>query len=201
MNWSARLRRRGGRLMRSPSRSCSPHQRRCWSATKPRSTPERDQRHRPGRLAADRRPVVLLGGVPEAVLAQQIGQPLARAARPGGDDDPPPLARSSARPGRASWSNTLVPGAARRSEEHRPRPAAAIDADRAVRLGERARRRTAGRRPASRPSRRWSRYSRSGGSGRYGHLAIARHRPCARRSGPRSSRAAPPAPRPPGGPG
>ena len=53
---------------------------------------QRDQRHRARRLATDRRPVVLLRGVLEAVLAQQIGEPLARAAGPGGDDDPPALA-------------------------------------------------------------------------------------------------------------
>ena len=53
---------------------------------------QHDQRDRAGRLAADRGPIVLLRGVLEAVLAQQVGQPLARAAGPGGDDDAPPLA-------------------------------------------------------------------------------------------------------------
>ena len=38
---------------------------------------QRDQRHRAHRLAADRRPTILLRGVLEAVLAQQVGEPLA----------------------------------------------------------------------------------------------------------------------------
>ena len=128
--------------------------------------PQRDQRHRPDRSAADRRPVVLLRGVPEVVLAQQVGKPFARAAGPGGNDDPPPLAapalglaaqlieRVGARaaapwkntgPGRPPPSMPTAPSGLANGEKANSGPPASI---------------------ASQPA--WSRYSRSGGNGRYG---------------------------------
>ena len=136
--------------------------------------PERDQRHRPDRSAADRRPVVLLRGVPEIVLAQQVGEPFARAAGPGGDDDPLPLAVPTF--DLAAQLIERVGARAGALEEHRPRSAAAIDADRAVRLGKgrEGEQRAAGqhRVPAGlveiQPIRRqWP----------VRHLAIARHQP------------------------
>ena len=96
---------------------------------------QRDQRHRTDRPAADRRPVVLLRGILEAMLAQQVGDPFARAAGPGGDDDPLALA-VPAFCLRAKLVEHVGAGPAAALEEHRPGAAAAIDADRAIRPGE-----------------------------------------------------------------
>ena len=128
---------------------------------------QRDQRDRAGRLAADRRPVVLLRGVLEAVLAQQIGQPLARAAGPGGDDDPPALAVPAFRLRRAAGRTRWSPGPPPLWENTGPGrpPPSTPTAPSGLANGVNA---NSGP-PASissQPAR--SRYSRSGGSGRYG---------------------------------
>ena len=103
---------------------------------------ERYQRNRAGRLAPNRGPALFLGGVLETVLAQQVGQPLARATGPGGDHQ----ALALAGPALGLCPQLVERVAARRRgrgtrlREHRPRPAAAVDADRSFWLGERAHR-------------------------------------------------------------
>ena len=168
MNWSARLRRRGGREMRSPSRSCSPT-RASRSATKPRSTPSVTSETEPAGLRRTAGPIVLRRGILEAVLAQQIA-PAARAS------PRVQAATTIRRPSpfqRSACARKLIEHVGRRGrrqlcDEHRPRPAAAIDADRAIRPGERREREQRADRQHRRPSRRGRDTARSGGSGRYG---------------------------------
>ena len=170
MNWSARLRRRGGREMRVAEQVLLADQ---GQPVGPKGgdeaalEAERDQRHRAGRLAADRCPVVLLRHVGHAVLAQQVRQAFARAAGPGGDHQAAALvgpafglgaelvehvgAGARRRPGRRS-------GRAGRRRRRRPRR-------RAWRTGENANSGPPAS-MASQPAR--SRYSSPGGSGRYG---------------------------------
>ena len=172
MNWSARLRRRGGRQMRSPSRSCSPT-RAMRSATKPRSTPSVTSDTEPAGLRRIAAQVVFLRRVLEVVLAQQVGDALARAAGPGGDDDAAAFVGPALGLGAQLVEHVDARGRRRHRHagplgEDRPRPAAAIDTR--PRPSGRAKGLNASNGPpdsiASQPAR--SRYSLSGGSGRYG---------------------------------
>ena len=104
---------------------------------------QRHQRDGAGRLAVDRLPIVFLRRAEDAVLAQQVRQAFARAARPGGDDDPPALAG----PALGLRAKLLEDVEADRAAAGRrpavawakigPGPAAAIDPHRPVGPGER----------------------------------------------------------------
>src|SRR5690349_25003664 len=65
------------------------------------------------------------------MLAQQIGEPFARSARPGCNDDPAPLAIPTLGLG-AQLIEHVGPGAAATLEEDRAGTASTVDADRAV---------------------------------------------------------------------
>ena len=177
MNWSARFRRRGGRLMRSPSRSCSPT-RATRSATKPRSTPSVTSDTDPAGL---RRIAAQLSSCAASLkwcsfsrLAMRSREPRVQAAS---TMRRPSLAQRSA--WARNWSNTLIalaalPGTLAPPLDARP-PEAKIGPGRpppstpAASSGWPKGLNASTGPPASIESQSArSRYRRSGGSGRYG---------------------------------
>ena len=166
MNWSARLRRRGGRLMRSPSRSCSPTSA-SRSATKPRSTPS---------VTSDTAPAGLRRTAAQSSSCAASLKPCSRSRLASRSREPRVQAATTMPPALAAPAFGLAAQLVEHVDAGPPR----APGRRPARAGRRHRRRP--RRPAwrtgenansgppasiaSQPAR--SRYSRSGGSGRYG---------------------------------
>ena len=201
MNWSARLRRRGGREMRSPSRSCSLTSAR-RSATKPRSRPSVTRETEPAGLRRTEAQAsswaASLKPCSRSRLASRSREPRVQAATT--------IRRPSLRPafGLAAQLVEHVDARAAAAQaalgEDRAGPAAAVDALGAVRPGERGegQQRAEGQHlvPVG------------AGTGTAGPAAAGDTAPrrraawrCAPGNGRRSSPAAPPARHRPGGPG
>ena len=121
--------------MRSPRRSCSPT-RASRSATKPRSTPSVISETEPASLRRTEAQSSSGAASLNPMLPQQVGQPFAGAAGPGGDDDAPPLGAPTFHL-RTQLLEHADARPAGRLREHRTRPPAAIDTGRAFGPGER----------------------------------------------------------------